>query len=523
MATNVTLVEGGIDFDRFDPTETVETETGALRIEKRVATTDTGRVIVDLRAEPVGEEVVGAWIVERLPPDVDTETVDAHRDVDPDRWSITGSSNLRFEIVVDPGESTGIGFVATGVDDPEAFFAPPKVVETETMGPADSGTPGATASDVFERRTKEGDSGAERTDSIASKVREALSVPSETESGGRRAVDRTGSERDDLEFEFRTGNDGDADPEGSDEGVRSSTDATAENGSAAETDGGDGSDGETLLRGSTPSSADGSKSSVRAVTPEEVPTVFVNQLRSGALSDADVEALREALGIEVPRSTETRIEHVESRLTEFEAYIEALEAFIDDNGTADEIIADLEATIDDLSETVASVEDELEGIREQQADLREAVDGHDEALSTVEERVDGLEEKIDALERTTADHGSRIVDLEADQQALRTDLEAGHQELREELDASHQDLRDEVEEEHRKLREELEDGQQELREELEDGHQELRTDVEDGRAELRSDLEASIDEVESDVDRLSNRFDSLESSWRKVKDAFGGD
>jgi predicted nucleic acid-binding Zn-ribbon protein len=501
MATNVTIVEGGIDFDRFDPTETVDTETGALRIEKRIAATDTGRVIVDLRAEPVGEEVVGAWIVERLPPDVDPETVDAHRDVDPDRWSITGASNLRFEIVVDPDETAGVGFVATEVDDPEAFFDPPKVVETETMGPSDSGTVEATASDVFERRTKDGDSGSERTDSIASKVREALSVPSETGTGRRRSVDRKKSERDDLEFEFRTGNDAGADPEGSDEGVRPSTDGTAENASTAETDGGDGSDGETLVRGSSTSSAEGTKSSVRAVTPEEVPTVFVNQLESGALSDEDVEALREALGVETPRSTATRIEHVESRLTEFEAYIEALEAFIDDNGTADEIIADLEATIDDLSETVASVEDELEGIREQQADLREAVDGHDEALSTVEKRLDGLAGKIDALERTTADQGSRIEDLEAGQADLRSDMVQGR----------------------RELRSDLEDGRAELRSDLDERRQELRSDLADDREALTSDLEASIDEVESDVEELSNRFDSIESSWRKVKDAFGGD
>lgn len=489
MSTNVTLVEGGIDFDRFEPTETVETVTDELRIEKRVATTDTGRVIVDLRIEPVDEEVVGALLVERLPPDVDPESVDAHRDVDPDRWSITEDSNLQFEIAADPDESTGVGFVATEVDDPAAFFDPPTVVEAETMGPTGSGTADATASDVFDRRTGEGGPSSDRTDSIARKVREALSVPSETGTERRREVEAKASDRDDLEFEFRTGNGAEADPEDEDEAASASTDATAGSASAAETDGGDGSGGETLLRGSSTSSADGSNSSVRAVTPEEVPTVFVNQLESGALSDEDLEALREALGVETRRSTATRIEHVESRLTEFEAYIEALEAFIDDNGTADEIIADLEATVDDLNETVASVEDELEGIREQQTDLREAVDGHDEALSTVEERMNALEGKIEALERTTADHGSRIADLEEGQQSLETDLEKGHRDLREEL---------------------------------EDGTQELRTDFEDERAALRSELEASIDAVESDVDRLSARFDSIESSWQKVKDAFGG-
>ncbi|MEF8757738.1 MAG: hypothetical protein V5A33_05845, partial [Halobacteriales archaeon] len=242
----------------------------------------------------------------------------------------------------------------------------------------------------------------------------------------------------------------------------------ADDGRPSETDGDTGSSDGELLRGSSASSVENSGSPDRTVTPEEVPSVFVNQLRSGALSDEEVEALREALGIQPPRSTEARIEHVESRVTEFEAYIEALEAFIDENGTADEIIANLEATVDDLNDEIASLEDELEDVRDQQAGMQETLETYDDELSAAEERIEALETQVGDLDSRTSDQGSRIGTLEEDQRELRSELE-------------------------------------------------------DEQADLRSDLEGSIDEVESDVDTLSTRIDSLESSWRKVKDAFGGD
>lgn len=500
MPTNVTIVAGGIDFARFGTVETVETETDELRIEKRVARTDADRAIVNLQAEAKVEDVVGARFVEELPT-IEVDEVDAHEDVDPDRWSFTEEDQLRFEVVVESDEATSVGYVVTGVRDEEPLLDPPSVDRIQTIGRADRGSADDMASDVIDRRPATAGSDGDRTDSIASKVREALSDPGASRGTRDRNAEAEASEGENLEFEFARGggsgpqsndemgserdaSDGedefsldrstargedrtaaDPDPDPDPESVSA---AATEDGRASETDAGTGTGDGEFLRGSSASSVDKSASPDRTVTPEEVPSVFVNQLRSGALSDEEVEALREALGIEAPRSTGARIEHVESRVTEFEAYIEALEAFIDENGTADEIIADLEATVDGLKDEVASLEDELEEVREQQADMRETFDGHDDEMSAVEERIEALETQIGDLDSTASDQISRIENLEED-------------------------------------------------------HRELRSELEDGQQDLRSDLEGSIDGVASDVDHLSTRIDSLESSWRKVKDAFGGD
>jgi predicted nucleic acid-binding Zn-ribbon protein len=494
MPTNVTIVEGGIDVARFDTVETVETKTDELRIEKRVARTDANRAIVNLKAEAGVEDVVGAWFVERLP-GIDVDEVDAHEDVDPGQWSFTDEDRLRFEVVVESDQSTSVGYIVTGIENAEPLLAPPGVEEIQTVGHAEPGSADDTTSDIVDQRPATGDWNTERRDSIASKVREALSDPADSSGAREGNAEAQTSGRDNLEFEFDRGDD--SGPESDDETgsgadvsdsedefsldrssgrdedrtadeTGSATAAAAEDGGARETDGGNESGDETLLRGSSASNVEGSESPDRTVAPEEVPSVFVNQLRSGAVSDDEIEALREALGIQARRSTEARIEHVESRLTEFDAYVEALEAFIDENGTADEAIADLEATVDELNDRIASLENELEDVREQQATMRETVDDHDDELSAVEERTDALETRIEDLDSTTADQDSRIEDLEEDQRELRSELE-------------------------------------------------------DDRRDLRSDLETSIDEVESDVDDLSTRIDSIESSWRKVKDAFGGD
>ena len=507
MPTNVTIVAGGIDFARFGTVETVETETDELRIEKRVARTDADRAIVNLQAEAKVEDVVGARFVEELPT-IEVDEVDAHENVDPDRWSFTDENGLRFEVVVEPDEAASLGYVVTGVRDEEPLLVPPSVDRIQTIGGGKRESvddmAGDVAGDVIDRRPATAGSGGDRTDSIASKVREALSDPAASRGTRDGNAGAEASDGDDLEFEFARG--GGSGPQSNDEtgSGRAASDgedefsldrstargedrtaadpdphpnpepepesaaaAAAEDRRASETDGGTGTGDGELLRGSSASSVEESASTDRTVTREEVPSVFVNQLRSGALSDEEVEALREALGIEAPRSTGARIEHVESRVTEFEAYIEALEAFIDENGTADEIIADLEATVDDLKDELASLEDELEEVREQQADLRETLDGHDDHMSAVEERIGALETQIGDLDSTMSDQDSRIEDLEDDQRELRSELE-------------------------------------------------------DERRDLRSDLEGSIDEVASDVDHLSTRIDSLESSWRKVKDAFGG-
>lgn len=495
MVTSVTIVEGGIELDRFEPIETVDTETDGLRIEKRVTRTESDRGIVDLTVRTTGEEVLGSWFVEPLPADVDPERVVARDTVDAERWSLTDEGDLEFEVVAVPGEGARAGYVATDVESMEELLEPPRVDEVQEMGTPAS-RPGTEV--TGDEGGQPGESTAAEGDSLASKVREALSVSSESKAPEGREIAATPEASSEIDFEFTRGKAGDegsagvtattngttpekgdgeidrrpavSDADPGPEAMEGTTDGGSPPGATSPGDDtGEGASSESSTAsgpGTTTAGTDAGEtaSDPARVTPDEVPTVFLAQLQSGALDDEDLAALREALGIERSRSETVRLQHVERRLTEFEAYIDALEAFIDDNGTADEVIADLESSVDSMSERLDRIEDDVQALDRRHEEVREALDEHDRRFSAVVDRLDGLESTVEELESTaeelestTAAHDSRLAELA------------------------------------------------------------------DSQTETREQVDESVDEVRSDLEQVVDRIDSLESSWENLKAAFGGE
>jgi len=79
----------------------------------------------------------------------------------------------------------------------------------------------------------------------------------------------------------------------------------------------------------------------------DVAGALAEAIRQDEVSDEDMETLDEAFG-GISGSTEVEIEHVQSRVSELEAYTDALEAFLDDNGPAQDLLAELEADVGSL-------------------------------------------------------------------------------------------------------------------------------------------------------------------------------
>ncbi|AHG03694.1 hypothetical protein HALDL1_08850 [Halobacterium sp. DL1] len=155
----------------------------------------------------------------------------------------------------------------------------------------------------------------------------------------------------------------------------------------------------------------------------DVAGALAEAIRQDEVSDEDMETLDEAFG-GISGSTEVEIEHVQSRVSELEAYTDALEAFLDDNGPAQDLLAELEADVgslsEDLGELEASVEnaaDERETLRERVADVEAEFDAVDD-LSDDLERLRGDVEALDERVADTEDAVFEIGDIEDDLEDL---------------------------------------------------------------------------------------------------------
>jgi hypothetical protein len=132
------------------------------------------------------------------------------------------------------------------------------------------------------------------------------------------------------------------------------------------------------------------------------------ELRAGTLSDADRTTLADALFESESESERVQLTHLQSRVSELEAYTEAFESFLDDNGTGEQLVAELQDGLKELRGEVGSIDSSI-----------------DEALTKQTEGIDALESDLDAMEATLGDHD----DLAADIDAVSDDLDAIYEEV----------------------------------------------------------------------------------------------
>lgn len=338
------------------------------------------------------DDAVDVTIIDVVPPDVPAENIGFHPEYGAEFWSIQGS-DIVFERRFEPGEeyTTVYGIRPEEVDDVESHLEDP-VLETSPAGSL------AGTSDVG---GVDGDITVEPLDLDEGPVGPEVSEPTENDDY---------PEPGDHESEGQ-GTDPTAPPKGPD--IDLATDVPLE-GPTDPDDGGSAVADEGSLAGA-----------------------LAAEIRSGDVPDDEVRALRAALfdaePDEAADSTEARIAHLQSAVSDLRAYTDALEAFVDDNGGATAAIGDLRDSVTDLEDAVETVEERTEDNADLTHQVGTDVDELDEEVQAVYEEVDDLhvdvEELEDDLETVRSEMGAseevegRLEDLEDDVAAIQRDLE----------------------------------------------------------------------------------------------------
>ncbi|MFB6104000.1 MAG: hypothetical protein ABEJ57_02790 [Halobacteriaceae archaeon] len=182
---------------------------------------------------------------------------------------------------------------------------------------------------------------------------------------------------------------------------------------------------------------------------------LVDRLRNDDLSDDQRAVLRRELG-GLPRSHEVKFQHLQARVADFAAYSDAIEEFIDTNGTARDVLEELDDIEDRFADQIEDLEADLETAAQARTDLETRIDGLAddlEALDGLREDLATLENRLDELAET---HEADVADLATAREDAVTEL----QHAQAELDRTHAEdvaaLEDTVEERTTDLREELE-------------------------------------------------------------------
>jgi prefoldin subunit 5 len=127
---------------------------------------------------------------------------------------------------------------------------------------------------------------------------------------------------------------------------------------------------------------------------------LADEIEAADPDDPELAAIRDALGMNLtPKSTEARIEHLQSTVADLDAYTDALEEFLDHNGDAQSLLADLqsdyEATMDRLDDIETKTESNDEAIVDLDAELESKLETR---LADVENEISGLETRLESIE-----------------------------------------------------------------------------------------------------------------------------
>lgn len=130
---------------------------------------------------------------------------------------------------------------------------------------------------------------------------------------------------------------------------------------------------------------------------------LVAELRAG-VSERQRTTLRRALGVGPKPSVAVRLRYLSGRVSDLAAYADAIEEFIDEEGTAQQVLDDLDDRLDSLEAEHEELSDELERVDADLGETEETVAALGDSLETVEETVaelaDSLAEQREHLQET---------------------------------------------------------------------------------------------------------------------------
>ncbi|KTG26988.1 hypothetical protein [Haloferax profundi] len=151
---------------------------------------------------------------------------------------------------------------------------------------------------------------------------------------------------------------------------------------------------------------------------------LVAELSARDLSEEEMAVLRDSLGASSPNSLDVRLEHVQNRVDNLAAYTTALEEFLDENGTAEQVLDDLQTDTAEMREDIERLESALSASKEAIQTIESQVESIEDRMvttSTFEERLSELDERLvseSALE-------AQVEELTDELEDIRGDVETG--------------------------------------------------------------------------------------------------
>ena len=444
-----------------DTTATVEED--GVRVEKSFTGDRFPVPAVTYTLSSTREEPVRVRIVDRIPDSFPMDRIGFHPEYESENWTAYNDNRVEFERVIDPEETVETVFGIRDDDpDGDGFMETP-VVEHVPVGEEIADVLGAGDTDAV-REVLSGDratlpgmaDGPETADSPADgTVSESASDgPTTEDASGGAAAESPDNAEPTAERDARSADSEAGRPDEDDEAVEG--DETADETS----------------RSAEPAAAEG-----------ELAAALAAEIRSGAAEEADVATIGAALDTSVPRSVDVRIARLQSSVADIEAYADALSEFIDDEGTARDVL-------DEIDERVEAVESETDA-------LDEAVDAVEETVETVRDTVSGVETDVD--------------DVEADVETLFGETDAATataESATERADRAH-DRIDGVESTLDRFDEEFDD----MRDDLAKLDSRL-TDAEDR-------LDEDLDDIRAELDAVDDHLGELDGFRTRLNEAFG--
>jgi hypothetical protein len=424
----------------------VTVSTGEVRVGKAFEADRFPVPAIAFEIESLADEPIRVRLVDDIPESFPMEGVGFHPDYEGDNWTAYRDNRVAYERTLEPGESV-LTVYGIRIDDPEEaddFLGDPEIELIEHGDAAATG-------DVLGRETtqvvRDALSGEESGDLSGLESEPLLDdeAPAPRERADDQTVvtgDRDGSV---TAVDVEAGADADADEEGTDadDADEADADATVPSAEAAETldpRAGEGTEAMDSERTADAGADDGAEAetddadaTADAAAGSSVAAALAAEIREGTVDDDDLTVLREAFEAEaeggVPTSVDVRIGRLQSQIEDLLAYRDALADFLDENGTAEEVVGEVNAELADLTERVAALDDAVAEADDERATLADdvatvtdRVDDVADRLDTVAADLDDLsataeriEERLDAVEHLESD----VEDIEAELDDLR--------------------------------------------------------------------------------------------------------
>jgi len=564
--------------ERTAETTTTVDEDG-IRVEKSFTDDAFPVPAVMYELSSTREDPVRVRIVDRIPESFPMDRIGFHPEYESDSWTAYKDHRVEFERVIDPGDTVETVFGIRD-DDPDldGFLGSP-VIEHVPVGEEIEDVLGAGDTDAVrevlsgDRATLPGmeeplapdadvEAGEEAAGDLAdhaaddppadepeaddppADAEEATETEADDEAGGSESDEEPAEADDAPETDAPepravtagtaavTAHAGESDAEVSEENLVEDDDEEAET-----TEG----DAEpAVVDDAEPEPSDADAEPPRTAAPESgLAAALAAEIRAGEVDDDDLETLRSELDMGVPRSVDVRIGRLQSSVADIEAYADALAEFIDGEGTAREILDDLdeqlaavEAEMTALDERVASADTDREDIREEVSRVDESVSSVTDEVEAVTGRVEEVDDRVDtvaadvssvdesvtsveeSVERVT-DDVSRLDDESASLGEAVDDLGEDVETLYESVDDTAADLEatenrvDDVEDRLGRFDEEFDDLWNDLAE------------VDTRLTDIEDRLGGDLDDVEAELEAINDHLEELEAFRNRLNEAFG--